>query len=52
VQIEVQGIVAFAEELDGKDYSHARPSLEHQPWGTTLDVTDPFGNQLRFIQSH
>lgn len=52
VQIEVEGIIEFADELDRKNYSHCRPSLEHQPWGTTLDVVDPFGNQLRFLQSH
>jgi hypothetical protein len=52
VQIQVDGIVALAAELDAKDNSHCRPSLEHQPWGASLDVVDPFGNQLRFLQSH
>lgn len=51
VQITVEEIEEFAAELAGKNYPHARTELEHQPWGTTLDVIDPFGNQLRFLQS-
>ena len=50
VQIHLHGIRDFAAELERKDYSHCAVELEHKPWGTALDLTDPFGNQLRFLQ--
>ena len=28
----------------------AKPGLENEPWGLTVEVTDPFGNQLRFCE--
>ena len=44
----MHGIRGFHAELYGKNYGYARPGLEDEPWGLTVDVTDPFGNQLRF----
>ncbi|WP_233255536.1 glyoxalase superfamily protein [Naasia lichenicola] len=49
-QITVTGIAEFWKELHQKEYRHARPGLERQPWGRTVDVSDPFGNQLRFLE--
>lgn len=47
--IPCRGIEAFAEELRGKSYGYARPSVERAPWkARTLSVTDPFGNRLTF----
>jgi len=50
VQIHVQGIEDFAAELEGRGYSHAPVELERRAWGMSLEMSDPFGNQLRFVQ--
>lgn len=37
----------------GQNYRYARPGLEVVDWGKELNLTDPFGNRLRFCeQSH
>lgn len=43
-------IVELQEELAGKDYRYAKPSLQDQDWGQVLEVTDPFGNRIRFCE--
>lgn len=30
-------------------YANMRPGLETLPWGLQMQVTDPFGNRLRFL---
>jgi hypothetical protein len=50
VFLPMQGIREFHAELTARDYPYARPGLETQPWGLTVDVIDPFGNQLRFCE--
>ena len=50
VFLPMHGIREFHAELSAAEYQFARPGLEDEPWGLTLDVTDPFGNQLRFCQ--
>ena len=37
-------------ELDEIRYPYNRPGLEELPWGLQLEVTDPFGNRIRFCQ--
>ncbi len=32
--------------------SHMRPALETLPWGLQMQVTDPFGNRLRFLEQN
>ena len=49
VFIRMTGIDAFHAELTGKKYRYARPGVELAPWNAKLmQVTDPFGNRLRF----
>lgn len=50
VFIPVRGVQAFHRELTDRHYGHARPGIEHAPWGDVLEVTDPFGNSLRFCE--
>ena len=52
VFLPMQGIAELHAELSDKDYAFARPGLEDAPWGRTIDITDPFGNQLRFCEPH
>jgi hypothetical protein len=49
--------VVFAEnveklhgELLAKNYRYNRPGLQRQDWGLEVQVIDPFGNKLRFIE--
>lgn len=49
VFLKVTGLEKFHEELMAKDYAYARPGIEMTPWNTkSVEVTDPFGNRLRF----
>jgi hypothetical protein len=50
VFLPMHGIREFHSELGKRDYRFARPGLESEPWGLTVDITDPFGNQLRFCE--
>lgn len=44
------GVLALHTELTDKNYSFNRPGLERQEWGAEMQVIDPFGNRLRFIE--
>ncbi|ACB28071.1 glyoxalase superfamily protein [Methylobacterium radiotolerans] len=46
------GIHAFHEELIAKKYGYGRPGIEQLPWGDQIQMSDPFGNRLRFCQKH
>ncbi len=52
VFVTVQGIAAFRNELIAKPYLFTRPDIESMPWGSVLEVIDPFGNRLRFCERH
>lgn len=50
VFVPCEGVAGLHAELAAKDYAHAKPGLEALEWGLQLEVTDPFGNRLRFCQ--
>ena len=51
VLMRMSGIEAFHRDLVAKDYAFATPGLETAPWGAwVVEVTDPFGNRLRFSE--
>lgn len=50
VFIPMRGVHALHRELNDKHYSNSRPAIEEEPWGDTMEVTDPFGNRLRFCE--
>ncbi|MCZ1006430.1 glyoxalase superfamily protein [Streptomyces lydicus] len=47
---ELSGVHALHAELAGKRYPYLRPGLEQDETGTSLTLTDPFGNRLRFTE--
>jgi uncharacterized glyoxalase superfamily protein PhnB len=50
--IRMTGIDAFHRELEEKNYRYARPGIEQAPDDAReIEVTDPFGNRLRFSES-
>jgi uncharacterized glyoxalase superfamily protein PhnB len=51
VRIETPDVTAYQALLLEKNYRHARPGLQTQPWGErTMTIADPFGNRLTFYE--
>jgi hypothetical protein len=51
VRVMMEGVQAFHKEISTKDYRSMRPGLETTPWNMLeMDVTDPFGNHIRFCE--
>lgn len=50
VFLPVVGIAALHAELIAKDYAYAKPGLETVDWGVQMQISDPFGNKLRFCE--
>jgi catechol 2,3-dioxygenase-like lactoylglutathione lyase family enzyme len=49
VFLRVSGLDEFHQEISSKRYAYARPGIELAPWNAkVMEVTDPFGNRLRF----
>ena len=48
--VPVQEIGVFQAELQVKSYRYAKPGIEAMPWGQVMEITDPFGNHLRFCE--
>ncbi|SEQ39471.1 hypothetical protein SAMN05428969_2902 [Devosia sp. YR412] len=48
--VYMQGIQQFHAELSGKNYRYMKPGLEEQDGRLEVQVTDPFGNRIRFMQ--
>ncbi|CAM6089293.1 unnamed protein product [Calypogeia fissa] len=46
-----KGLEEFHKEISSKGYKYAKPGIQVEEWGQkTVEVTDPFGNKLRFCQ--
>lgn len=51
VFVWMRGIADYHRELHAKDYRYNKPGLEDAPWNArTMEVSDPFGNRLRFSE--
>lgn len=50
VFVWMDGIRDFHAELLGKQYRYNRPGVEKAPWGDEMQVSDPFGNRIRFCE--
>ncbi len=49
VRIEVSDVRAFCAVLNAKNYRHARPGVQQQPWGLAeMAIVDPFHNRVIF----
>jgi catechol 2,3-dioxygenase-like lactoylglutathione lyase family enzyme len=49
VFVRVTGLAAYHREITAKGYGFMRPGIERAPWNAdVMEVTDPFGNRLRF----
>jgi hypothetical protein len=52
VFVRMKGIRAYQRELKAKNYTNMKPGIEDEPWGLVMAVVDPFGNHIRFCESH
>ena len=51
VRIQAQGIDAYQQQLQAKDYRYAKPDVEDTPWGSReMSIKDPFGNRVVFVE--
>lgn len=51
VFVWMRGIVDYHRELLARNYRYNRPGLEEAPWDArVMEVSDPFGNRLRFSE--
>ena len=51
VLISMTGIDDYHRELSAKDYRYYKPGIEEMPWNArVMQITDPFGNKLRFSE--
>ena len=49
VFVRMRGVEALHRELTAKSSRYLRPGVERAPWGArVMEVTDPFGNRIRF----
>jgi hypothetical protein len=49
VFVQTIGLDQFHQEITSKGYRYMRPGVEIAPWNAkVMEVTDPFGNKLRF----
>ena len=48
--VYMKGIRDFHKELAAKDYRYMRPGLEQEDGRLTVEVIDPFGNHIRFME--
>lgn len=50
VFVAMTGIAAYHREISDRNYANMRPGIEAMPWGQQMEVTDPFGNRIRFCE--
>ena len=49
VFVRMTGLDEYHQEISAKGYRYLRPGIETMPWhARMMQVTDPFGNRLRF----
>ncbi len=48
--VRMKGLQGLFDELTARSEFALRTGLETQDWGMDLEVTDPFGNRIRFSE--
>ncbi|MEM9434638.1 MAG: glyoxalase superfamily protein [Pseudomonadota bacterium] len=48
--VPMSGIQDYLEKMRARGHPNANPAVETLPWGQQIQVSDPFGNRLRFLQ--
>ena len=47
----MENIDALHQELAEHNYTYVKPAIQDLPWGRVMEVTDPFGNRIRFCEA-
>lgn len=50
VLLRCTGLQAYRDGLIAKRNPNCMPGVEDQDWGREMQITDPFGNRLRFLE--
>ena len=50
VFVNAVNLEVYQRELAAKNYTFMKPCVEKLPWGLQMEVTDPFGNRIRFCE--
>lgn len=50
VFVTMHGVEDFHDDPVSKHYRYQRPGIEPMPWGRVMEVSDPFGNRIRFCE--
>ena len=50
VFVPVVDLAGLQAELVAKSYAYAKPGIEEAGWGKQMQVSDPFGNRIRFCE--
>jgi len=48
--VYMAGVEAFQRELAARNYRYMRPGVTSEEWGKEMQVIDPFGNRIRFME--
>lgn len=51
VLLRCTGLADYQARLLAKQHKHCRPGIERQDWGLEMQISDPFGNRLRFLEN-
>jgi uncharacterized glyoxalase superfamily protein PhnB len=51
VFVRVTDVDGLQRELVAKNYANLRPDVIELPWGRMMELTDPFGNRMRWMES-
>ena len=49
--VRMENIDALHQELAEHNYTYVKPAIQDLPWGRVMEVTDPFGNRIRFCEA-
>ncbi len=50
IRLRVEDLTRYHAHLTETPYPNANPSINEQPWGLDMPVSDPFGNRIIFCQ--
>jgi predicted enzyme related to lactoylglutathione lyase len=50
VFVRVKDVDDLQRELVAKNYANLRPGVVDLPWGRMMELTDPFGNRMRWME--
>jgi uncharacterized glyoxalase superfamily protein PhnB len=50
IRLRVADLTRYHAQITEAPHSNANPSINEQPWGLDMPISDPFGNRIIFCQ--